>query len=226
MRLTEIEARELLSFDLLRLSDLPQTLVVVGPNSGGKTNLLRLLQIVLVAIDQAATFSQEAYGALVRLRNLAGAAPAEISGVRLGITLTEPWERKLLASFVRASIASSLLRDTATNLDASGSTTWPASTSARRFWRPSAAGPSSSTSWIRRPGPGPSAMSSRRTVSGSGGYSTACHHAGPCCARAMPGGWISLATPSPSGSTSTNSACQSSRSRWPICCRQAARAER
>jgi hypothetical protein len=36
MRLTEIEAQELLSFDVLRLSDLPQTLVVVGPNGGGK----------------------------------------------------------------------------------------------------------------------------------------------------------------------------------------------
>jgi hypothetical protein len=32
----------LLSFDALRLTDLPQTLVVVGPNGGGKTNLLRL----------------------------------------------------------------------------------------------------------------------------------------------------------------------------------------
>jgi predicted ATPase len=46
MRLTGIEARELLSFDALRLTDLLQTLVVVGPTGGGKTNLLRRLQIV------------------------------------------------------------------------------------------------------------------------------------------------------------------------------------
>jgi len=39
MRLTGIEARELLSFDVLRLDELPQTLVVVGPNGAGKTNL-------------------------------------------------------------------------------------------------------------------------------------------------------------------------------------------
>lgn len=126
MRLTDVEARELLSFDMLQLSDLPQTLVVVGPNGGGKTNLLRLLQIILVAIDRAATFSQDAYRTLTRLatsRRL-GAAPANVSSVRLGIMLTEPWERELLASFVRAAIASSILRDTPTNGDASGSIRW------------------------------------------------------------------------------------------------------
>ena len=126
MRLTSVEARDLLSFDTLQLNGLPQTLVVVGPNGGGKTNLLRLFQIVLVAIDRAATFSQDSYRALLRFaasRRL-GAAPADLSSVRLGITLTEPWERELLASFVRAAIASGILRDTPTNGDASGSIAW------------------------------------------------------------------------------------------------------
>ena len=126
MRLTDIEARELLSFDMLQLNDLPQTLVVVGPNGGGKTNLLRLLQLVLMAIDRAATFSQDSYQALLRFagsRRL-DAAPADLSSVRLGITLTESWERKLLASFVRAAVASSVLRDKPTNTDASGSIAW------------------------------------------------------------------------------------------------------
>src|SRR5260221_4106154 len=126
MRLTEIEARELLSFDTLRLADLPHTLVLVGPNGSGKTNLLRLLQIVLIAIDRAAMFTQEAYRVLARFaesRRL-GAAPGEVSSVRLGITLTEPWERELLASFVRTAIASSILRDTATNWDTSGCIAW------------------------------------------------------------------------------------------------------
>jgi energy-coupling factor transporter ATP-binding protein EcfA2 len=126
MRLTDVQARELLSFDALRLSDLPQTLVVVGPNGGGKTNLLRLLQIVLVAIDRAATFSQDAYWALMRFAasRRIGAAPADISSVRLDITLTEPLERELLASFVRAAIASAILRDTPTNGDVSASIAW------------------------------------------------------------------------------------------------------
>lgn len=126
MRLTSVEARELLSFDMLQLTGLPQTLVVVGPNGGGKTNLLRLLQIVLAAIDRAATFSQEAYTALVRFaasRRL-GAPPAGISSVRLGIALTEPWERELLTRFVRAAVASSLLRDAATNSDGTASIAW------------------------------------------------------------------------------------------------------
>jgi hypothetical protein len=126
MRLTDIEARELLSFDTLQLTGLPQTLVVVGPNGGGKTNLLRLLQIVLAAVDRAATFSQPAYWALRRFaasRRL-GAPPAGISGVRLGLTLTEACERQLVTSFVRAAIASSLLRDTATNSDTTASIAW------------------------------------------------------------------------------------------------------
>ena len=126
MRLTGVEARELLSFDALQLTSLPQTLVVVGPNGAGKTNLLRLLQIVLAAIGRAATFSQEAYWALVGLvasRRL-GAPPAGISSIRLGVTLTEPWERELLATFVRAAIASSLLRVTATNSGKSASIAW------------------------------------------------------------------------------------------------------
>jgi energy-coupling factor transporter ATP-binding protein EcfA2 len=126
MRLTSIDARDLFSFETLQLDDLPQTLVVVGPNGAGKTNLLRLLQVVVTAVDRAATFSQEAYRELVRFagsRRL-GAAPADISSVRLGITLTEPWEHELVASFIRAALAAGILRDTPTNSDASGVFAW------------------------------------------------------------------------------------------------------
>jgi hypothetical protein len=126
VRLISVEARELLSFDALQLSDLPQTLVVVGPNSAGKTNLLRLLQIVQVATERAATFSQEAYQALVRFaaaRRL-GAVPAQVAGVRVGIALTEPWEFELLATFVRAAIGSAIVRATSTNADMSGIAAW------------------------------------------------------------------------------------------------------
>lgn len=126
MRLTDIEARDLLSFGQLQIRDLPQTLVVVGPNGGGKTNLLRLLELVLVAIDRAATFSQDAYQALMRFAEARriGAAAADVSGVRLGIAMTEPWEHELLASFVRAVIASAILRETPTNGDASSAMAW------------------------------------------------------------------------------------------------------
>lgn len=65
MRLAGVEARELLSFDTLQLRDLPLTLVVVGPNGGGRL----------------------------------GAAPGDVPGIRVDITLTEPREFELWASF-------------------------------------------------------------------------------------------------------------------------------
>jgi energy-coupling factor transporter ATP-binding protein EcfA2 len=126
MRLTVVEARELFSFGTLRLDGLPQTLVVVGPNGSGKTNLLRVLQIALTAIDRAANFSQEAYQSLARFaasRRL-GAAPGAVSTARLGIAFTEAWERELLVRFARAAIASSLLQGTATNSDTSSVFGW------------------------------------------------------------------------------------------------------
>src|SRR5262245_26863796 len=51
-----------------------------------------------------------AYAALMRFATSRrfGAPPAGISSVRLGIMLTEPWERELLTSFVRAAVASSM----------------------------------------------------------------------------------------------------------------------
>lgn len=122
MRLTAIEGRELFSFDVLRLGELPRTVVVVGPNGAGKTNLLRLAEVVRTAVERSATYSQESYQLLMRFAAARrfGAAPGNLSGVRLSITLTEPWERELLGSFVRAAVASALLQGTASNADASG----------------------------------------------------------------------------------------------------------
>jgi recombinational DNA repair ATPase RecF len=91
VRLTAIEGRELLSFDVLRLGELPRTVVVVGPNGGGKTNLLRLVEVGRTAVERSATYSQESYRLLMRFaaaRRFA-AAPGNLSGVRLSITLTE-----------------------------------------------------------------------------------------------------------------------------------------
>lgn len=126
MRLTSIQAQELFSFSRLQLDDLPQTLVVVGPNGGGKTNLLRLMEVAVTGLDRAANFSNESYQALVRFAasRRIGAAPADVSAVRLAIVLTEPEERELLVRFVRAVIASALLQGTATNSDVSGVVGW------------------------------------------------------------------------------------------------------
>lgn len=126
MRVTSAEAHDLFSFDRLCLGDLPQTLVVVGPNGSGKTNLLRLFEIVRVAVDRTASYSNEAYQALRRFTESRriGAASENVPDVRLGIELTEPWERAALACFVRAAIASSLLQHTSSNADTGNLTNW------------------------------------------------------------------------------------------------------
>lgn len=119
VRVTAIEGRELFSFDVLRLGDLSRTVVVVGPNGAGKTNLLRLVDVVRAAVERSATYSQESYQLLRRFAAARrfGAAPGNLSGVRLSIVLTEPWERELLGSFVRAAVATALLQGTGGNAD-------------------------------------------------------------------------------------------------------------
>lgn len=127
MRLTSIEARELFSFDRLEVRDLPaRTLVVVGPNGAGKTNLIRLLEIGRAASERAANYSQEAYWTLARFGRgrRFGAVSGSSSGVSLGIALTEPWERELLASFVRAALASGILQGAPTNSDVGNLIVW------------------------------------------------------------------------------------------------------
>ncbi|HTX83132.1 MAG TPA: AAA family ATPase [Streptosporangiaceae bacterium] len=119
MRVTAIEGRELFSFDVLRLGELPSTLVVVGPNGAGETNLLRLVDVIRAALERAATYSQESYRQLMRFAAARryGAAPGNLSGVRIGVALTEPWERQLLGSYVRAAVSASLLQGTPANSD-------------------------------------------------------------------------------------------------------------
>ena len=127
MRLTSIRARELLSFDCLELEELVGGRVaVVGPNGSGKTNLIRLLEFAQAAIDRAATNSAPAVRALTRFaaaRRL-GSASNAVSSVRLGISLTEDFEHELLLNFVRAAVASSILRDAPSNFDVSGALAW------------------------------------------------------------------------------------------------------
>jgi len=119
VRVTAIEGRELFSFDVLRLGELPSTLVVVGPNGAGETNLLRLVDVIRAALERAATYSQESYRQLMRFAAARryGAAPGNLSGVRIGVALTEPWERQLLGSYVRAAVSASLLQGTPASSD-------------------------------------------------------------------------------------------------------------
>ena len=115
MRLTGIAAEEMFSFDALRLADLPaHTVVLVGPNGSGKTNLFRLVEVVLAEVERVSSSSQGAHELLVAFA--AGrryeAVASRPSSIRIGIELTEPWEQELLRYFVQASVMSSLLRNT------------------------------------------------------------------------------------------------------------------
>ena len=108
------------SFGTLVVTDLPgQTLVVVGPNGSGKTNLMRLVEVVLVAIERSSTSSLEAYHSLSRFgaARRFEATPASPSSIRLGIAITENWEGELLLGFVRAAILTSILRDNPSGID-------------------------------------------------------------------------------------------------------------
>lgn len=127
MRLTRIEAHEMFSFGTLVLNDLPeQTLVVVGPNGSGKTNLLRLVEVALAAIERSATSSMDAYHSLSRFgaARRFEATSTSVSSIRVGIAITEKWESKLLLGFVRAAIMTSILRDNPSGLDESHLLAW------------------------------------------------------------------------------------------------------
>jgi energy-coupling factor transporter ATP-binding protein EcfA2 len=127
MRLTRVEGHEMFSFGTLVLNDLPeQTLVVVGPNGSGKTNLLRLVEVVLAAIERSATVSMDAYHSLSRFgaARRFEAAPASASSIRLGFAITEKWESELLLRFVRAAIMTNFLRDNPSGLDESHLLAW------------------------------------------------------------------------------------------------------
>ena len=127
MRVTGIEAREMFSFAELELHDLPAgTLVIVGPNGSGKTNVCRLAEVILAALERAATSSMDAHWLLVRF----GAArrfdahSANTTSIRLGVTFTEKWELDLLLRFVRAAVMASLLQGAPTNADISDLLAW------------------------------------------------------------------------------------------------------
>ncbi len=127
MRLTSLTAREMFSFGTLALDDLPtRALVVVGPNGSGKTNLSRLVEVILAAMERSATASQEAYALLVRFgaARRFDAAPANESSVRLGIAFTEEWESELLVAFVRAAIMASILSGAPSNIETPGLLAW------------------------------------------------------------------------------------------------------
>lgn len=117
MRLTRLEAQNVLSFDKFELDLDPRRTVIVGPNGSGKTNLTRLLALMGSALAWVETEgprgSEVAAGTAAQILNgFARARHQPDSGkpqvVRLGLELTKDWERDLMVAFVRAAVLWSL----------------------------------------------------------------------------------------------------------------------
>ncbi|MHB8394091.1 MAG: ATP-dependent nuclease [Candidatus Dormibacteria bacterium] len=120
MRLTRLEARNVLSFAEFEMDLNPRQTVIVGPNGSGKTNLTRLLALMGAALAWVETEGPR--GAAVP----PGAAAQILDGyararhfpdnggrqaVRIGLELTAEWERALVVAFVRAAVLSTVQED-------------------------------------------------------------------------------------------------------------------
>jgi len=98
-------AEDFLSFDRFELELQEGLTVVVGPNGGGKSNVVRILDVVRRGVEGAD--SEQPHGTS-SLRVYADAARQGAAGggfrVALGIALNEMVERELLVSWVRAAV--------------------------------------------------------------------------------------------------------------------------
>ncbi len=106
MRLTAIEATDFLSFDNLTFTLDSGLNVVVGPGGSGKSTLVRVLDLVVRALDSAET------GDAHVLEEYTSALRHDASGpgfcVHVAVELDQPSERQAMVSFVRAAVMSVL----------------------------------------------------------------------------------------------------------------------
>ncbi|MFJ4790694.1 TOPRIM nucleotidyl transferase/hydrolase domain-containing protein [Streptomyces sp. NPDC088794] len=104
MKISRIEAHGFMSFSRIELALNAGTTVVTGPNSAGKSNLGRIIDVVRLVV---ASHAGSQHGD--RLDVYARAPRHGVRRCRLimGIEMDQPWEQELVATFVRASYASS-----------------------------------------------------------------------------------------------------------------------
>jgi hypothetical protein len=113
MRITDISARGLLSFEDFALDLDSRITVVVGPNGSGKSNLGRVVELVRRAIESADRSSTQLEQTLAMF--YAGRReflPPHGIEVRVGFELTDEFERQLLVAFVQAAAAAALVGNT------------------------------------------------------------------------------------------------------------------
>ena len=119
MRLTRLLVENFLSFDHFDLEPIaPGLTTIVGPNGSGKTNLVRVFDLVALALgradDQSSQEARESYPTQPSLGSYAearhhGTAEDRPIRVELGIELTYDDERAVVTTFVQAAVLSTLL---------------------------------------------------------------------------------------------------------------------
>ena len=119
MRLTRLLVENFLSFDHFDLEPIaPGLTTIVGPNGSGKTNLVRVFDLVALALgradDQSSQEARESYPTQPSLGSYAearhhGTAEDRPIRVELGIELTNDDERAVVTTFVQAAMLSTLL---------------------------------------------------------------------------------------------------------------------
>lgn len=110
MKITNISARGLLSFDDFELVLDHRITVIVGPNGAGKSNLGRVLELVRRAVESADRMSPELERMLqVFYGGRRTVIPANGIEIRVGYELTDEFEKLLVVAFIQAAAASALL---------------------------------------------------------------------------------------------------------------------
>jgi predicted ATPase len=109
MRLTQVEAHDFLSFSELRLDELdPKLNVIVGPNGAGKSNIVRTVDLLVLALTWS---SGREPGERMRKYAEAGrrGSGSERFCVRVGVELDQDYERDLLVAWLRIALFSTFV---------------------------------------------------------------------------------------------------------------------
>jgi ABC-type branched-subunit amino acid transport system ATPase component len=121
MKLGALRVENLLSFDQFDLSFDGALTVLVGPNGSGKTNVIRVLDLVTKALDWVdARWAEGTAGNAAQLlldsyaeARYYDAAPDQPARVHLDVEFTSPQERELMTAFLQAALLSTVLSELA-----------------------------------------------------------------------------------------------------------------
>ncbi len=102
MRIEAISAENFMSFDVFDLSGFnPSLNVIVGPNGVGKTNLARALLLIRDVLDIGSNRNRQTW--LQAYRQGSNTKRFQVS---IEYALTDPWEKRVIQSFIKATLAS------------------------------------------------------------------------------------------------------------------------